>query len=474
MKKRQTKSPDWSDLIPILPGSGPRRQALHAELRALIESGRVAPGTRLPPSRALSARLGIARGAVVAAFEQLVADGFAEARVGAGTFVAASVPRISPAAPTEARTTSAAAPAPVLPGRLGSAMADARMLDTFRKLLARHLMRPDASHFHYADPRGDARLREEIARYLRTARAVRVDAEQVVITSGTQQALDLFARAALQPGDAVWFEDPGYTMAAAALRGAELRLAPVKVDDEGLNAAAGIACAPDARAVYLTPSNQFPLGVTLSMRRRLALLDWATRTGAWIIEDDYDSEFRYAGPPLASLQGMDGSGRVIYLGTFSKALFPGLRAGYAVVPEPLLDRFLAVRERSDRYPCSLAAGALAELLHEGHLATHLRRARKRAQQSRDALCAGLAGSPLGVRVPDQGLHLVADLPDWLEEAAAQRYALQAGLATRALSSFHLGGTARRGLVIGFSGFTPAAFNAAAAATRRLLMAIAPT
>lgn len=472
MKKCQTKQPDWSDLIPILPGTGPRRQALHAELRRLIESGHILPGTRLPPSRALSARLGIARGAVVAAFEQLVADGFAEARVGAGTFVAASVPRVAPTAHAPAPANHVVA-APVLPGRLGSAMADTRMLDVFRKLLARHLTRPDTSHFHYADPRGDARLREEIARYLRTARAVRVQADQVVITSGTQQALDLFARAALQPGDAVWIEDPAYSMAAEALRGAQLRLVPVAVDDEGLDATAGRAHAPDARAVYVTPSNQFPLGVTLSMRRRLALLEWAATTGAWIIEDDYDSEFRYAGPPLASLQGMDGSGRVIYLGTFSKVLFPGLRTGYAVVPEPLLERFLAVRARSDRYPCSLAASALAALLHEGHLATHLRRARKRALQSRDALAAGLADSPLDVRVPDQGLHLVASLPPWLDERTAQSCALGAGLATRALSSFHLGNTTRQGLVIGFSGFTPLAFGAAARAATQALRTLAP-
>lgn len=459
MQKLKTNSPDWSQLIPVHPEPGPRTQALHRELRRLIESGKIAGGSKLPPSRALATRLGLARGAVVSAYDQLVADGYAQARVGAGTYVAEAIARVRAPARVPRRTADRP---PNLPGKLGSAMVDERTMDVFRKLLSRHLSRPDDSHFHYGDPRGEAPLRQQIATYLRTARAVRVHADQVIVTSGMQQALDLVVRAALQPGDQVWMEDPGYPMAQTALRGAGLELTPVPVDTEGLRIQAGVALAPQARAVYVTPSHQFPLGVTMSMRRRVALLDWAKASRAWIIEDDYDSEFRYAGPPLASLQGMDDSDRVIYVGTFSKALFPGLRTGYVVVPEALLGPVLAVRDRTDRYPSTLVAGALADLLGEGHFAAHLRRARKRALLNRDALVAGLKSGPWVVQIPDQGLHLIARPTCAVDESRAQAWASQAGLGARALSSFYLSARQDSGLVLGFSGFTARHFADAGA------------
>lgn len=459
MRSDRANSPDWSALIPVLPGEGPRRAALYAELRRLIETRQLAPGAKLPPTRALAQRLGVARGAVVAAFEQLVAEGFAEARVGAGTFVAAAVPRLAPEPVRPARPLHRHLE--VLPGRLGSAAPDPRTLALFGRLLQRQLARPVASCFHYGDPQGEPALRAAIADYLRAARGVRLHADQIVVTHGAQHAIDLVARAALEPGEAVWFEDPGYGAAVACLRGAGLSLVPVPVDAEGLDPAAGIARAPRARAAYVTPSHQFPMGVVLSMRRRLALLAWAREAGAWIIEDDYDSEFRYAGPPLASLQGMDGGGRVVYVGTFSKALFPGLRVGYAVLPEPLLERVLALRERSDRYPSPLLQGALAVFLREGHFAAHLRRARARARAARDALVAGLAAGGLAARPPDQGLHLVVDLPVGLDEADAVSRAAGVGLAARALSGLHLAEPVRHGLVVGFSGFAPQALEEAA-------------
>jgi GntR family transcriptional regulator/MocR family aminotransferase len=401
---------------------------------------------------------------VVAAFEMLIAEGYAVARTGAGTFVADRVPTVKAAIPVERDFDTPRMP---LPGTLGVAMADARTLNLFRTLLSRHLARPGPEHFSYGDPRGGAALRQAVAAYLRQARGVRCEARSIVITMGTQQGIDLVIRSTLSPGDRVMIEDPCYPSARAAFAGYGLSLCGLPVDAEGADIA---LAAPDARAVYVTPSHQFPLGVTMSMRRRLALIDWARNTGGWIIEDDYDSEFRYAGPPLAAMQGMDDSGRVIYLGTFSKVLFPGLRLGYAVIPEPLLDAVVALRTRTDRSPPTLAEAALTDLIREGHFAAHLRRARRHAQAARDALVAGLSSvGNLTVDVPDQGLHLVAGLPVSLADTDAVEIARKAGLGVRALSTMAVTNPPRQGLVIGFSGFSPEMLDAPA---RRFAAAIA--
>ncbi|MFC3076117.1 MocR-like pyridoxine biosynthesis transcription factor PdxR [Shinella pollutisoli] len=458
VRKTRTNPSDWSALVPVLPAAGRRTPALYRELRRLIEAGDVPPGSKLPPTRDLAARLKTSRGSVVAAFEILVAEGYAVARPGAGTFVADRVPQVRPAAAADAAEPQA--PAMPLPGTLGVAVADGRTLALFRRLVARHLARPGPEHFHYGDPRGGLRLREAIAAYLRQARGVRCEARSIVVTTGTQQGLDLFIRAALAPGDPVLVEDPCYPSARAAFAGAGLRLSGLAVDAEGADIG---GAPPDARAVYVTPSHQFPLGVTMSMRRRLALLDWARATGGFIVEDDYDSEFRYAGPPLAAMQGMDDGGRVVYLGTFSKVLFPGLRLGYAVLPDPLLAAVTALRARTDRSPPTLAEAALADLLDEGHFAAHLRRARRRMQAARDALVAGLSASrELAVTVPDQGLHLVVGLPADLADTAAAALAREVGLGARALSAMAVTEGPRQGLVVGFSGFAPEVLQAAAA------------
>ncbi len=453
----RTTLPDWSGLIPVLPETGRRTPALYRAVRHLIEAGDIPPGSKLPPSRDLALRLKIARGSVVAAFETLIAEGYAIARTGAGTFVADRVPQLQPALAAVAEPAATAMP---LPGTLGVAIGDERTLARFRTLLTRHLARPGPEHFYYGDPQGGLVLRKAIAAYLRQARGVRCEARSIIVTSGTQQGLDLVLRSVLSPGDRVLIEDPCYPSARAAFTGSGMVLSGLTVDAEGADIA---SAAPDARAVYVTPSHQFPLGVTLSMRRRLALLDWARATGGWIIEDDYDSEFRYAGPPLAAMQGMDATGRVIYLGTFSKVLFPGLRLGYAVLPEPLIAPVAALRARTDRSPPTLAEAALAELIREGHFAAHLRRARRRMQTARDALVAGLSIHPaLTVAVPDQGLHLVVGLPPDLPDHEAVEIARKAGLGVRALSAMAVTNPPRQGLVIGFSGFPPEVLQQAAA------------
>lgn len=476
--KKKANLPDWSALVPVLPGEGPRTQALYAAIRRLIETGAVPPGAKLPPTRDLAARLHMSRIAVVAAFERLAADGFAVARVGAGTFVSAAVPLIGARPVLEGHGRRPAMP---LPGTLGVATADQRSLKIFRALLARHLARPGPEHFQYGDPRGGEDLRQAIAAYLRTARGVRCDARQIIVTAGTQQGLDLFIRAMLKPGDGAWMEDPCYPSAHAAFDGNGIRLQGVPVDAEGLDAERGEALMPEARAVYVTPSHQFPLGVSMSMRRRLALIDWANRNDAWIVEDDYDSEFRYAGPPLTAMQGLDASGRVVYLGTFSKVLLPGIRIGYAVLPEPVMAKVVALRARTDRFPATLAEGALTEFIREGHLAAHLRRARRRLAAARDALVSGLeGGSGVCVDVPEQGLHLLAtlvpgtaDMSDMphrcgLDDGALVEVAARAGLGVRSLSSMAVSHPPRQGLVIGFSGFAPEVLFKAAAAFRAAL------
>lgn len=451
-----TNLPDWSALVPVLPGAGPRSKALYSAIRSLIEAGAVPGGAKLPTTRDLARRFGLSRAAAIAAFETLIGEGFVEARVGAGTFVAHHVPRL-PKQKASATPSDPAAPdaLPALPLTVGVTASDPRTARIFRQLMSRHLARPAPALFRYGDPRGGIELREAVAAYLRAARGVRCEARQIVITSGAQQGLDLLIRAIIRPGDAVWAENPCYPMAHTALKGAGAKVIAVPVDDEGLDVARGEKLSPRAKAAYVTPSHQFPLGVTMTMRRRLALIDWARRNDAWIIEDDYDSEFRYGGPPLTALQGMDGTGRVAYVGTFSKILFPGLRTGYLVAPEKLLDAALAVRARSDRFPPAITEAPLADLIAQGHFAAHLRRVRRRVQANRDMLVATLnehAKGRLDFAVPDQGLHMIAKTSraDMAIAAAAK----EAGIGARALSPMYIGGNPQQGLVLGFSAFTP--------------------
>lgn len=443
---------DWSASTPVLPAKGPRRLALYRALRGLIESGQMKPGDKLPTTRDIAGRFGISRGAAVAAYEMLVADGFAEARVGAGTYVAEAVPLLQ-AAPEPQAIEAQEAQAP-LPGALGCSTADATTLRIFRMLMNRHLTLPSARHFHYNDPAGSLALRVEVAAYLKAARGVTCEPDHVIMTAGTQQGLDLAVRTLLKPGDPVWIENPCYAAARELFEGTGLSVTPVPVDGEGIDVAAGIAARPDAKAVYVTPSHQYPLGVTLSMARRLSLIAWARGANAYIIEDDYDSEFRFAGPPLSALQGIDGEGRVIYVGTFSKTLLPGFRFGYLVVPRHLRERVLTIRRLTDRFPSTLAEDALTEFLRDGHFSAHIKRARKRVKAARDALVDALSSERLQVTVPEQGLHLVAELDGEEDDVALARQAGAVGFGVKALSPLYGGPTERRGLVIGFSGFEP--------------------
>lgn len=464
----------WADVYPWSPPEPgePVVRRLYDQVRGAILSGALKPGGRLPSSRDFSARLGVARASVVAAYDLLLAEGYAEGRAGSGTFVSgdlSGVLDVRPQAPAPtARPPQVPAPArdlddlafpvPQAEARLftsGRTLLDARALDAWSASTRRALRTLGPVHFGYSDPAGQQPLRAAIADYLRAARGVVCDPDQVVVTAGAQHAVDIAARILLRPGEPVWMEDPGYPATEHALSSAGVLIHHVPVDRAGLVVARGVAMSPDARVAFVTPSHQYPLGVTLSMARRLELLAWAREAGAWIVEDDYASEFRYSGPPLASLQGLDGGDRVIYVGTLNKALFPGLRLGYAVLPKPLVTAFANARQLMDRQPPTLTQAILLDFMREGQFAAHIRRRRLAYRAQRDALAGELrARAPgiLEVDVPDQGMHLIAYLRDGRSDLEAEAAAAQAGLQVRAISRLYRKAPPRSGLMLGFSGF----------------------
>jgi GntR family transcriptional regulator/MocR family aminotransferase len=325
-------------------------------------------------------------------------------------------------------------------------------------LVARHCRNVRASALNYGDPLGSKDFREAIAAYLRTARAVHCEARQIMIVSGSQQALDISARVLLEPGSSVWIENPSYPLMRYALAMAGSRLIPVPVDGEGLDVAAGIKRYRKARAAYVTPSHQYPLGVTMSASRRLQLLDWAQSSGSWIIEDDYDSEYRYENLPIASLQGLDHNARVIYIGTFSKTLFPSLRLGYMVIPSDLIGRFAAVRRAMDLCPPQLFQAVLTDFINEGHFARHIRKTRLLYSERRSALVSAIRdefGSRLGIVGAEAGMHLVVTLPKGLSDQEISKRAAAQNLWLWPLSTSYFGKASREGFILGFGSTTAA-------------------
>lgn len=434
----------------------------------------------------------MARASVIAAYEQLLAEGYLSAKRGSGTYVSTDLPERVDADSLDRQRHSRRADHvrqedPVLPESAAEFLAhtDARPFNTGRTLLddrtvevwrrlTRHAARtigPD--HLGYANPCGSPELRRAICDYLRAARAVRCDPEQIIVTAGTQHAVDIATRVLLRPGDQAWVEDPGYLFVQQALVSCGIVIRPVPVDAQGLDVDAGLELAPAARAAFVTPSHQYPTGVVLSMARRLELLAWARTNDAWIIEDDYASEFRYSGRPLASLQGLDDSGRVIYIGTLNKALFPGLRLGYAVVPAPLLAAFATARNIMDRQPPSLQQAVVTAFMRDGHLAAHIRRMRLQYRGQRDALAEELtrmAGDVLTVDVPDQGMHLVAYLGCGLSDVAVEQSARDRGVIIKAMSTLYVDAPVRSALMLGFSGYPREVIVPAATRLAKIVLA----
>jgi GntR family transcriptional regulator/MocR family aminotransferase len=469
-------------LIPVISVHRKSGRPLHRQIydafRSMIVAGSLSSGQQIPSTRTLASELGISRIPLLNAYAQLLAEGYFEARIGAGTFVCGSLPE----QPSRSQKNGKSwAPENLARRRLARS---ARMLPRFERppwarhegafdlsqgalaefphkvwanLLARHCRNPPTSNLGYGDSIGLQRLREVIAIYLRTSRAVRCEAQQIMIVSGSQQALDLSTRVLLDPGSRVWMEEPGYWLSRQVLIAAGCRIVPVPVDAEGLDVTVGIRRCRTARAAFVTPSHQFPLGVTMSASRRLRLLDWARIAGAWIIEDDYDSEYRYESKPVASLQGLDEASRVIYIGTFSKVLFPSLRIGYLVLPLDLVDRFLAMRYAMDVNPPYLYQAVLADFIGEGHFSRHIRRMRAVYDERRTLLVDSLQrafGPRLQILGDMAGMHLTVTLPTGLNDGEIAQRAVRESLWLWPLSPSYITKVAFHGFILGFGSTAP--------------------
>lgn len=471
---RTTTSPQLLALLSLNRGNGTALyRQLYDGLRRAILDGLLRPGQRVPATRVLAGELEISRLSVLTAYEQLLHEGYLQGRVGSGTFVSAALPDETLRAVPLARRERHQAPerrfppsmprvrdeGGMLPFRMSLPALDLFPHTTWARLVARRARTLSAVHMAYGDPAGIGILRAAIAEHLRTARAVRCEAEQVLIVSGSQAALRLCAAVLLGHGDLAAVEEPGYPGARAALGATGAELVPVPVDDHGMDVPAlEILSASDRplRAAYVTPSHQYPLGASMSASRRLAMLDWAERYGAWLIEDDYDSEYRYVSRPLGALQGMDADGRVIYIGTFSKVLFPALRVGYVVVPPALWDAFIAAREALDIFSPTLYQLALADFITEGHFVRHLRHMRGVYLGRRKALLDGIARNCAGlltVHNADAGLHIATTLPGEVSDVDVVQRLSTRELTATPLSTCYIGPNRRSGLLLGFGGFS---------------------
>lgn len=477
---------DRSSYVPIY-------RQLYDWFRNAITTGQMRPGQRVPSSRSLATELNISRIPVLNAFEQLHAEGYFETFTGAGTCVARAIPdetikadsskdrreqiddrakrRLSRRGDALTRE-----PSQVWLNSLGAFRVSLPALENFpsrvwSKLVAAHARRPSKSSMAYGDAMGYLPFREAIAEYLGAARAVRCRPSQILVTTGSQQALQLCAQVLLDPGSQVLMEDPGYPGARQAFSSVGARIVPVPVDEEGIEVGAIARRGRSVRAIYVTPSHQYPLGMTMSAARRMMLLDWAVRSGTWIIEDDYDSEYRFESRPVASLQGLDSSDRVIYIGTFSKVMFPALRLGYVVLPADLVRVFSAARDAADIFSSTLYQAVMADFIRDGHFARHIRRMRMLYMERRKALVKSI-GSHIPGRLEivgaEAGMHLVTLLPQGVNDVEIARKAAQKGISAMPLSSCYVSAEKRGGLILGYGGVNAHQINDAIRTLRTIL------
>ncbi|WP_110516626.1 PLP-dependent aminotransferase family protein [Herpetosiphon llansteffanensis] len=464
--------------------SQPLYQQLYQHLRQAILTGELKRGMQLPSSRSLASQLSLSRNTVLNAYEQLIAEGYLESYSGQGTFVSSSLPELDlptlqsniPAHTSQAQhrladhaldqmyapqMTDNATSAHLIGQPLSSgipAIADfpSGLWQRLQHQQIRHLGKASLG---YQDAKGYAPLREAIAKHISLTRQVQCSPEQILITNGAQAALNLAIHGLLNPGEQAWMEDPGYLGVRGVLLGAGATIVPVPVDHDGLQVASGIALAPHARLVYVTPSHQFPLGSTLSLSRRLQLLEWAAQQQAYILEDDYDSEYRYAGRPIASLYSLDQAERVLYVGTFSKVLFPALRIGYLVVPPNLVEPFTVLRRLADVHTPLINQATLAEFINAGHFSRHIHRMCQLYAQRREYMLQLLNELGLEVNAPPAGMYCTAWLPAGINAQMVSSLAAQRGLMIENVNHFALRPISRQGILIGYAGFSPEVMRA---------------
>jgi GntR family transcriptional regulator/MocR family aminotransferase len=486
-----------SGILPLIALDRKSPKALHLQIydgyRQAIVEGNLRAGQWVPSTRVLAGELDVSRFPVLTAYSQLLAEGYFESRIGSGTVVSSSLPEqfmrsntagsgALPSVPGP-RPLARRASAPFTPLKpalvhgsgafnVGEIAFDQFPHQIWSNLVSRRCRDLQAQSLRYGDPLGLLALREAIANYLRTARSVRCEAEQIIIVSGSQQGLYISGRVLLDPGSAVWVEEPAYRFGRDVFTQAGCRIIPVPVDKEGMDVAAGIRQCRKARAAIVTPSHQFPLGVTMSVNRRLQLLHWAQSTGAWIIEDDYDSEYRYDSSPIASLQGLDRNARVIYIGTFSKVLFPSLRLGYIVVPRDLIDPFVAARRLVDHSPPSFFQSVVADFIREGHFARHLRRMRTLYRKRRTTLLDSIdreLESMVKVLGNEAGMYVTVTLPNNIRDMEIARQAASQGLWLWPLSTSYIENATSNGFILGFGNTMEIDIPRAVRKLRNLLM-----
>jgi GntR family transcriptional regulator/MocR family aminotransferase len=462
--------------LPAPPARGNLYRWLYGELRTAILDGRLRPGSRLPATRDLASAYRLSRSTIVTAFEQLKSEGYVEGRSGSGTYVSQVLPehlldvhgpkaekrlphrrialsayarRLQPFRGTAVR--------PMRAFRPNQPALDLFPTDLWAQVAARRLRRVSANLLAGGEALGYRPLREAVAAYLNSSRGVKCTAEQVLILSGAQEALDRTARILLNPGESVWMEEPGYPGAGVVFRALGAQIRRVPVDSEGLSLEVGKKRWRAPRLVYVTPGHQFPLGVTMSLRRRLALLEWARRSGVLIFEDDYDSEYRYAGRPVPAMQGLDRSGVVIFAGSFTAVLFPALRLGYLVVPEEMVDVFAAAESVSTHHPPLLEQAVLCDFFTEGHFARHIRRMREIYAERLQVLLESAREKLLGaleISNVEAGLQTVGWLRSGLSGAKVANLAAARDVEAVPLSRYASGRPRREGLVLGFAAVDP--------------------
>ena len=439
------------------------QRQLTEQLRRAILDGRLSAGMRLPATRSLAATVGVSRNVALAAYDELFAEGYVEGRHGSGTYVSGDLPSLPrPSLPAPVGTPRWVRPSPPGPDpepaidgaiefRLGRPFTSPLPADVWRRVwndVSGQLPPAD-----YREPAGDPELRAAIAGYLRRSRGVACGADDVIVTAGAIQALDLIARAVLVPGDRVGFEEPGYPLARQVLQSRGADLLPIGVDDDGMRVDE-LPVARDAPiVVYVTPSHQYPLGARMPISRRVALIEWAGANDSLVVEDDYDSEFRFDAPPLPAMTGLDVTGRIAYIGTFSKVLSPALRVGYLVAPPPLRERVVQYKRLTDYHTPWPVQRALATFIIEGHLERHIRRMRRHYGDKRSALAEALqpASGVARLRGLEAGLHAFLELDSYIDPHQVAERALTHHVVVSTTDSYYLGTPAHNGLLVGYGG-----------------------